>query len=280
MKKLFLLFRRGHPDFDRCFRAIHRRDHHRNRPRGSRSDRAAIPDQDQILRHRASPPSGDDEGKDHRRRNRSKRCRARSRSGRLGPVPHEVSLRLLRRTRDAGRPWLAHGRPGNRLIKLIDPGVGGRLERRPPSPGVENMKSHREARIAGLSLAAVYAMCPRRYRNQHELRRCRGLRCKNLVPGGSSGREKSWRSANPARMVSQNHNPALACAGTGTPAFVKAHFAGPARSSGHGNDVAADRLRGRHCLLQLQAGPQATRPAACWRTCAACASCWTPRCSA
>jgi hypothetical protein len=28
-----------------------------------------------------------------------------------------------------------------------------------PLPGVPHMKSHREARIAGLSLAAVYAMC-------------------------------------------------------------------------------------------------------------------------
>ncbi|MGY4446336.1 hypothetical protein ACVWZR_000996 [Bradyrhizobium sp. i1.3.1] len=46
------------------------------------------------------------------------------------------------------------------------------------------------------------------------------------------------------------------CAGTGTPAFVKAHSAGPARSSGHGNDVAADRLCGGYCLFQLPPGPQ------------------------
>src|SRR5438477_131131 len=47
-------------------------------------------------------------------------------------------------------------------------------------------------------------------------------------------------------------------AGTGRPRFVKAHPAGPARSSGHGNDVAADRLRGRNCSARDQLGGEAT----------------------
>ncbi|MBR1178681.1 hypothetical protein JQ617_32280 [Bradyrhizobium sp. KB893862 SZCCT0404] len=38
-------------------------------------------------------------------------------------------------------------------------GTDGRPQQTRPPTAIDRMKPHREARIAGLSLAAVYAMC-------------------------------------------------------------------------------------------------------------------------